>query len=351
MAEKIRRVRRRGKVRLFSNLESFMRRQLWPARLALVIGASALAVALGIISLNYGSKLYRGWHETRLLHGAAAMLQEEKFTQATQNAREVLQLHPDSLPAFQILAEAAEKQNLEETVSWRAQTARLLPNDPASQLNLASAALRFGQLDVARKALDHVSPADRDTAAFHVAAGWLARAEGNFAEQEEQFAAAVKKEPSSDLYQFNLAAIQIHSADPKKSANARATLDRLSKLAPFRTGALRALLIMQLRCGNRAKPRRRPKHSGVPPSKRQTNSRSANLILRVLLRNGISRKNPNNSGCRLRKIRQCGVRRWTHWPGFIAQTMKLGNFMISSSASTKVLPTSRRSLRTARDSV
>jgi hypothetical protein len=242
MAEKIRRVRRRGKVRLFSNLESFLRRQLWPARLALVIGASALAVALGIISLNYGSKLYRGWHETRLLHGAAAMLQEEKFTQATQNAREVLQLHPDSLPAFQILAEAAEKQNLEETVSWRAQIARLLPNDPASQLNLASAALRFGQLDVARKALDHVSPADRDTAAFHVVAGWLARAEGNFAEQEEQFAAAVKKEPSNDLYQFNLAALQIHSAEPKKSANARATLDRLSKLAPFRTGALRALL-------------------------------------------------------------------------------------------------------------
>jgi len=242
MAGKIRRVRRGRKVRLFSNLGSFLRRQLWPARLALVIGASALAVALGIISLNYGSKLYRGWHETRLLHGAAAMLQEEKFTQATQNAREVLQLHPDSMPAFQILAEAAEKQNLEETVSWRAQIARLLPNDPASQLNLASAALRFGQLDIARKALDHVSPADRDTAAFHVVAGWLARAEGNFAEQEEQFAAAVKKEPSNDLYQFNLAALQIHSAEPKKSANAHAALDRLSKLAPFRTGALRALL-------------------------------------------------------------------------------------------------------------
>ena len=242
MAEKIRRVRRRGEVRLFSNLESFLRQQLWPARLALVIGAAALAVALGIIFLNYGSKLYRGWNETRLLRRAAAMLQQEKFTQAAQNAREVLRLHPDSLPAFHILAEAAEKQNLEETVSWRAQIARSLPNDPASQLNLASAALRFGQLDVARKALDHVSPADRDTAAFHVVAGWLARAEGNFAEQEEQFAAAVKKEPSNDLYQFNLAALQIHSAEPKKSANARGTLDRLSKLAPFRTGALRALL-------------------------------------------------------------------------------------------------------------
>jgi hypothetical protein len=32
-------------------------------------------------------------------------------------------------------------------------------------------------------------------------------------EQEEQFAAAVKTEPKSDLYQFNLAALQIRSKE------------------------------------------------------------------------------------------------------------------------------------------
>ena len=78
--------------------------------------------------------------------------------------------------------------------------------------------------------------------AFHVVAGWLACAEGNFAEQEDQFAAAVKKEPKNDLYQFNLAALQIHSSDAQKKANARENLERLSKLVPYRTGALRALL-------------------------------------------------------------------------------------------------------------
>jgi len=170
------------------------------------------------------------------------MLQEERFIEAARTAREVTKLDPDSLPAYYILAEAAEKQNLEETISWRAQIARLSPRDPDSQLNLASAALRFGKLDLARKALGQVASSDRDRAAFHVVAGWLARAEGNFAEQQEQFAAAVKKEPGNDLYQFNLAALQIHSSDSEKSAKARETLDRLSKLAPFRTGALRALL-------------------------------------------------------------------------------------------------------------
>src|SRR6266478_3496155 len=242
MAEKIRDARHRRSGQIFPVVESFFRRQLWPARLALLVAAFVVAILLGVAFFSYGSKLYRDWHQSRLLHRAASMLQEERFIEAARTAREVMKLDPDSLPAYYILAEAAEKQNLEEAVSWRAQIARLSPRDPDSQLNLASAALRFGKLDLARKALGQVASSDRDRAAFHVVAGWLARAEGNFAEQQEQFAAAVKKEPGNDLYQFNLAALQIHSSDSEKSAKARETLDRLSKLAPYRTGALRALL-------------------------------------------------------------------------------------------------------------
>ena len=213
-------------------------------RSRLVLSAAALATVILLCSVffNYGPKLYRHWQQSRLLHRAALLLHEEKFSEAAATAREIVKLTPRSLPAYYILAEAAEKQNLEEAVSWRAQIARLLPSDPDSQLNLASAALRFGQLDLARKALDHISHRDRDRAAFHVVAGWLARAEGNFREQEEQFAAAVEKEPVNDLYHFNLAALQIQSKDAEKRTRAHATLDRLSKLAPFRSGALRALL-------------------------------------------------------------------------------------------------------------
>ena len=242
MAETIRSTEDRRSPKLFGRLKSFFQRQRWPARLAFLIAASALAIFLATIFFWYGSSAYSDWHERRLLHRAASMLQQEKFEQAAVTARAIVQLHRESLPAFYILAEATEKQNSEETVWWREQIARLLPTDPDSQLNLASAALRFGRLDVARKALDRVSAPDRNRAAFHVVAGWLARAEGNFVKQEEQFAAAVKEEPSNDLYQFNLAALQIHSVDPTKNAKARVTLDRLSKVAPFRTGALRALL-------------------------------------------------------------------------------------------------------------
>ena len=228
---------------LFSGTHSTLHRKLSRrSRLTVVITGLVIALLLGVLLVNYAAKLYEGWHERGLLQKATTLLQEGKFNEAAQMAQELLGRHPDSVSALSILADTAERENLEEAVRWREQIARLLPKDPESQLNLASAALRFGKLDLAREALDRVSPSDRDGAAFHVVAGWLARAEGNFAEQEEQFAAAVKKEPKNDLYQFNLAALQIRSKDTEKIDNARATLERLITVAPYRTGALRALL-------------------------------------------------------------------------------------------------------------
>jgi Tfp pilus assembly protein PilF len=244
MPERIVRVRRRRKRASFPALESLdiLRRDLSPQRAAILIIAVIVAVAAGTICYHYGSGFYRNWRERNLLRQASSLLQEERLSEAAQRARDVLQRHPDSLAAFHILAETAEKRNLEEAVAWRAQIARLLPHDLESELNLASAALRFGQLDTARKALDDVAPDDRSRARFHVVAGWLAQAEGNVTEQERQFAAAVEKEPKNDVYQFNLAVLQVRSADSEKRRKARATLERLSQIQSFRTGALRAML-------------------------------------------------------------------------------------------------------------
>ncbi len=242
MAERIKHVRHGRARQLLLRLESFFQRRLWLARLGVVVVVMAVALLIGIVLFSYGSSLYDDWRQSRLLRRATALLDEGKLIKAAETAQELVAHHPDSVPALHVLAETAERQNLEEAVKWREQIARLLPTDLESQLNLASAALRFGKLDVARQALDRVPSTGRDKAAFHVVAGWLARAEGNLAEQEEQFAAAVKKEPTNDLYQFNLAALRIHSRDPDKSAKAHDTLQRLSKVAPYRTGALRALL-------------------------------------------------------------------------------------------------------------
>ena len=243
MPQKIKRVRRRRRISAFPAVGSIrIFRHVSPERLAIFFAALALAVVVGILVFSYGSKFYSGWREQRLLQHATASLQKQDFSGATMAAQKVLQLHPDSLPAFYILADATEKQNLLETVAWRAQIARLRPHDLDSQLNLASAALRFSELDTARKALDQISPADRDKATYHVVAGWLARAQGDEAGLLEHFGAAVKKEPGNDLYQFNLAVLEIKSADPARRDVARGTLQKLTKAPQFRAGSLRALL-------------------------------------------------------------------------------------------------------------
>jgi lipopolysaccharide biosynthesis regulator YciM len=213
-----------------------------PFRVAICGAALLVGFVAGFFLLTYGPRAYSGWRESRLLREATAFLDQNNLDAATLAARRVLKIRPDSLSAFYILAEASEKQNRPETVAWRAQIARLQPRTLDSQLNLASAALRFGQIDTARSALENVSPSDRDRAAYHVVAGWLARAQGNDADVEQHFAAAVEREPANDLYQFNLAVLRIRSADPDKNAESRKILDRLSKVPAFRAGSLRALL-------------------------------------------------------------------------------------------------------------
>jgi lipopolysaccharide biosynthesis regulator YciM len=238
MSQHVRRVRRKRRTKSIRNGIGV----LTPVRIAICAGALIVGFGVGLFLLTYGPRAYSGWRETRLLKRASALLAQDNFDGATRAARDVLQNNPESVPAFYILAEASEKQNRPETVAWRAQIARLQPKSLDSQLNLASAALRFGQLDSARTALEHVSPADRNRAAYHVVAGWLARAQGSDAEVEQHFAAAVEQEPGNDLYQFNLAVLRMRSDDPEKIEESRKVLERLKMVPGFRAGSLRALL-------------------------------------------------------------------------------------------------------------
>jgi len=233
-----------------SRSESHRRAPWWRApraRSGLVIALFIiLGFAVGLLAFSSARQGWYRWQKNRILKEATHLLEENHLPEAESKAQEALAIDPASLEATRILAEATEKQNRAETVAWRAQIARLDPG-LESQLNLSSAALRFGQLEVAREALKRVASKDREKATYHVVAGWLSRAQGNVAEEERHFAAAAAQEPSNDLYQFNLAVLQILSPDPEINTAARNQLERLSKVAQFRTEALRALLDNALR--------------------------------------------------------------------------------------------------------
>jgi lipopolysaccharide biosynthesis regulator YciM len=241
MPPKPRRVRRKRRHQASSWRQSFRVRSGLVISLFVVLG-----FGVGLFAFSSVRKGWSRWHKNRLLTAAADRLDHNNLADAETMARKALAIDPNSLAASRILAETTEKENRPETVAWRAQIAHLDPG-LESELNLASAALRFGQLDLARNALGRIAPENRDKASYHVVAGWLSRAQGNISEEERHFAAAVAKEPKNDVYQFNLAVLQILSPDPEKNAAARNQLERLSKVAQFRTEALRALLDNALR--------------------------------------------------------------------------------------------------------
>src|SRR5438132_2973775 len=95
---------RRGQ-QSFPGTESFLQRHFQPARVLVAIVALAIASLLSFGVVTYGSKLYQNWRENRLLDRATALLQEGKLSKAAQMARELLDQHPDSLPALSILAD------------------------------------------------------------------------------------------------------------------------------------------------------------------------------------------------------------------------------------------------------
>ncbi len=55
------------------------------------------------------------------------------------------------------MAETAELAGRGEALSWRQRVSALEPNVPENQVSLAATALRFGQVDLARKSLDSVA--------------------------------------------------------------------------------------------------------------------------------------------------------------------------------------------------
>src|SRR3954471_5027732 len=127
MPERIKRVRRRRRISAFPAVASLriFRHGVSPERLGIFFAAIALAVVIAILFFNYGTRIYGRWNESRLLQRGNELLQKHDYAGASQAAQKVLHLHPDSLPAYYLLADATEKQNLLETMAWRAQIARM----------------------------------------------------------------------------------------------------------------------------------------------------------------------------------------------------------------------------------
>jgi predicted Zn-dependent protease len=195
-----------------------------------------------VAALSFGGyRVYGVWRKHHLSQQAQDFFARQDYQSAVLVARHVLQLDPRNVAACRIMADTAELAGKRETISWRERVVALEPGDAANRIALASTALRFGQLDLARKTLDAIDAPGRASVKYHELAGALAIAEKKMAAAETEFAAALQLEPNNQQLALNLATVRLASADRPTREKARTELARLAEQTPLRVEALRAL--------------------------------------------------------------------------------------------------------------
>lgn len=201
-----------------------------------------LACLVALAALIFGG--YRGYEALREKH--LAKQAREFFARGDQQsaalvARRVLQLNQNNVAACRVMAEMAEIAGRGEALSWRLRISVLEPNVPENLLSLTATALRFGQIDLARKSLDSVAPAAGASVKYHELSGGLAIAEKQPAAAEDHFAAALQLEPENKRLALNLASIRLASTNVDTTGRARADLALLAEDPAMRLESLRAL--------------------------------------------------------------------------------------------------------------
>lgn len=184
---------------------------------------------------------YRAWRENHLEKQTRAFFKNRDYQSAVLVARHLLQLDQNNVAACRVMADTAELAGRGEALSWRQRVSALEPNLPENAIALATTSLRFGRIDLARKVLDGLAPAARDTVKYHQLAGAIAVAEQKPALAQEHFAAALKLEPGNPTTTLNLATVRLASPDPEINEKARTDLARLTEQPALRLEAFRAL--------------------------------------------------------------------------------------------------------------
>lgn len=184
---------------------------------------------------------YEDWQERKLLARAGAYLDMGNNKDAALAARRILQFRPESVAGTRIMADVAERSGDRIAVELRRRVLELQPDSTDNAIALAKTALLFNDLPAAEAGLGRVPEAARNSAAYLATKARLALGKDPAA-AEQHLLKAVAAAPGDPALRFQLAALQLKSADPETQERARATLQELRNDAGERCAATRVLL-------------------------------------------------------------------------------------------------------------
>jgi hypothetical protein len=197
----------------------------------------AIAVLLGIAFLAYYG--YVSTRQARLLKQARGYLARSNTKTALVCLHRALGYNPRDVEASRLMAELTEKASSSAAILWRSRVVELSPKSTADRILLAQTAMMFGDYLSATNALEGISKAGRNTAAYHNAAGSVALGACNFPNAEAHFSEACQMEPTNPAPRMNLAIVRLQSTNTYALAQARAALAGLRSNPVLRCQALR----------------------------------------------------------------------------------------------------------------
>jgi Flp pilus assembly protein TadD len=193
----------------------------------IVISSCIVLLLLGYTGYR-GYKVWKQDHWLKLAHDFAA---KGDARSEVLCLRQALNLNPQNTEVCRLMAELADAAHSDAALIWRQRLVDLNPKLLGDRLALAQSAMEFNDFAIASNTLAGVEAADQKTAVYQNAAGLLASAAGQIAEAKVHFTAAIKQEPDNYVPQLNLAALQIRRGNPAETAEARASLRRISLTA------------------------------------------------------------------------------------------------------------------------
>jgi predicted Zn-dependent protease len=206
-----------------------------------------LLLAVAVV-WHWGRPAYRQAKQNRQLTEAQASFERGDYRGALMNARLVLMLDSNNVPACRIMASLAEVSRSPAAMDWRQRIAEREPT-VANKLALAATALQFENppFPLTTQVLDQLAPTATNLAAYQSAAMMLALRLNRPADAERHMAAAAELEPTNRAFSLNLAVLRLDSTNPATAIAARETLIKLSHDANLGPAALRSLMTDRLR--------------------------------------------------------------------------------------------------------
>jgi hypothetical protein len=205
------------------------------------------AIVLCSVGGYLGMRMFRAWQERRLLAEANALVNEGDLKRASFDAQRVLLINQQSAGANRVLAAVGDRSGLHAAVDFRRRAAELSKNDPGDLLAWARSSLRFGDAADARKAIEMLPPAIRETAEYHALRADIALLERDGLLHEKELSRAVELDPSNKTYQLALASLHLNSAEAAVHDTAVHELEKLQSDETVRRDVTRRLVEDALR--------------------------------------------------------------------------------------------------------